>query len=47
MTTLTESRTGFEVRAIPADVQRELLVSDDAGRAPVLLTDDEGGAPLR
>ena len=47
MTTMTDSRTGFEVRAIPADVVRELLVTDDAGRAPLVLTDDEGGAPLR
>jgi hypothetical protein len=48
MTTVTSSRrTGFEVRPIPADVVRELLVIDDAGRPPVLLTDEEGGAPLR
>jgi hypothetical protein len=45
--TMTESRTGFEVRAIPADVVRELLVADDAGQAPVVMTDDDGGAPLR
>lgn len=47
MTTVTDSRTGFEVRAIPADVARELLALDDAGRPPLVMTDDEGGAPLR
>jgi hypothetical protein len=47
MTTATKSRTGFEVRAIPADVVRELLVADDAGHAALVMTDDEGGAPLR
>jgi hypothetical protein len=30
MTTSTASRTGFEVRSIPADVVRELLCTDDA-----------------
>jgi Protein of unknown function (DUF1203) len=47
MTTVTKGRTGFEVRAIPAVVVRELLAADDAGSAPVLLTDEEGGVPLR
>jgi hypothetical protein len=47
MKTLTDQRTGFEVRAIAPDVLRELLCSDDAGKPPVLLTDAEGGAPLR
>ena len=37
----------FEVRAISADVVRELLRRDDAGNPPRLLTDDEGGSPLR
>ena len=37
----------FEVRAIDADVVRDLLQADDAGHPPRLLTDDEGGAPLR
>ena len=45
--TVTQSRIGFEIRAIPQDVVRDLLISDDSGRPPVLLTDDEGGAPLR
>jgi hypothetical protein len=47
MTTVTERRTGFEVRAIPADVVGELLAIDDAGWPPLVMTDDEGGAPLR
>ena len=47
MTSLTQQRTGFEVRAIVPDVLAELRVTDDAGNAPVLLTDAEGGSPLR
>jgi Protein of unknown function (DUF1203) len=47
METLTCQGTSFEVRAIAPDVVRELLQSDDAARPPVLLTDAEGGAPLR
>jgi hypothetical protein len=47
MKTLSHQRTGFEVRAIAPDVLRELLWSDDSGKQPVLLTDAEGGAPLR
>lgn len=47
MKTLTHQATGFEVRAIAPDVLRDLLWSDDNGRPPVLLTDAEGGAPLR
>ena len=37
----------FEVRAIDPDVVSELLRGDDAGNPPRLLTDDEGGSPLR
>jgi hypothetical protein len=37
----------FEVRAIDPDVVSELLRRDDAGNPPRLLTDDEGGSPLR
>jgi hypothetical protein len=37
----------FTVTAIAPAVVRELLVQDDAGRPPRLLTDDEGGNPLR
>jgi len=47
MTSLTQVSTGFEVRAIARGVLAELRVSDDAGNAPVLLTDPDGGAPLR
>ncbi len=47
MKTLTCQGTSFEVRAIAPDVVRELLRSDDAGRPPVLLTDAEGGSPVR
>lgn len=47
MTTVTPLGTGFEVRAIAPDVVRELLNADDAGRPPVLLTDETGGPPLR
>jgi hypothetical protein len=46
MTTVTASQIGFDVRAIPADVVRELLMADDAGRRPVM-TDQAAGAPLR
>jgi hypothetical protein len=44
---VTTIGTGFEVRAIAPDVVRELLELDDAGKLPRLLTDDEGGSPLR
>jgi hypothetical protein len=47
MTTLTQLGTGFEVRAIAPEVLAELRSTDDAGNPPVLLTDAEGGAPLR
>jgi Protein of unknown function (DUF1203) len=47
MTTLTPLGTGFEVRAIAPEVLADLRNSDDAGNVPVLLTDTEGGAPLR
>jgi Protein of unknown function (DUF1203) len=47
MTTDTRCRADFEVRAIPADVIRELLVRDDAGRSPQPYVDTEGGSPLR
>jgi len=35
------------VRPIEPDVVRDLLQIDDAGNPPRLLTDDEGGSPLR
>lgn len=47
MTTITQLGTGFEVRAIAPQVVRALLRADDAGNPPVLLTDDDGGSPLR
>lgn len=47
MTSITQVSTGFEVRAIAPQVLAELRITDDAGKAPVLLTDAEGGAPLR
>jgi hypothetical protein len=47
MKTATQQRTGFEVRAISPEALDELRRADDAGNAPVLLTDAEGGAPLR
>jgi Protein of unknown function (DUF1203) len=45
--TMTAIGTSFEVRAISPDVVRELLTLDDAGHPPRLLTDTEGGSPLR
>jgi Protein of unknown function (DUF1203) len=37
----------FEVRAIDPGVVDELMGCDDAGNPPRLLTDDDGGSPLR
>ena len=47
MTTATQISTRFAVRAIDADVVRQLLQTDDAGNPPRLLIDEEGGSPLR
>jgi hypothetical protein len=47
MTTLTPARTSFEVRAIAPQVLSQLRVTDDAGNRPRLLTDEDGGSPLR
>jgi Protein of unknown function (DUF1203) len=47
MTTATQANIAFTVRAIPADVVRQLLEADDGGNPPRLLIDDEGGSPLR
>jgi hypothetical protein len=47
MTTATHVMTGLDVRAIGADVVRELRVTDDAGNRPRLLVDSDGGSPLR
>lgn len=38
---------GYTAHAIPPATLEELRAADDAGRAPVPTTDDEGGAPLR
>ncbi|MEU8572478.1 DUF1203 domain-containing protein [Streptomyces asoensis] len=50
-TTDTTTTTGTAVtrtaRPVPADVLDELRRADDAGRPPVPVTDEEGGAPLR
>jgi hypothetical protein len=47
MTTASDAGVGFEVQAIAPDVVRELLALDDAGNQPRLVTDQEGGSPLR
>jgi hypothetical protein len=47
MTTAAEVITELEVRAISAEVLAELRAADDAGNPPRLLTDAEGGSPLR
>ncbi|MGO8955818.1 MAG: DUF1203 domain-containing protein [Streptosporangiaceae bacterium] len=47
MTTVTQAGIGFEVRAIAPHVVRQLLARDDAGSPPRLLTDNQGGSPLR
>ncbi|WP_217169923.1 DUF1203 domain-containing protein [Streptomyces sp. AC512_CC834] len=38
---------GYTARPVPRPTLRELRTTDDAGRAPAPVTDDEGGAPLR
>ncbi|MEU3664144.1 DUF1203 domain-containing protein [Streptomyces sp. NPDC032940] len=38
---------GYLVRPVPPAALKELRDTDDAGRAPVPVTDDEGGSPLR
>jgi hypothetical protein len=44
---MTLPSTQTEITAIDAAVVTNLLELDDAGRAPRLVTDDEGGSPLR
>ncbi len=44
---MTTATRVFEVRAIPAEVLRELREADDAGNPPTLMTDAAGGSPLR
>ncbi|HET7015375.1 MAG TPA: DUF1203 domain-containing protein [Streptosporangiaceae bacterium] len=43
----TTAEAEFEVRGIDEDVVAQLLVTDDAGNAPRVKIDDEGGSPLR
>ncbi len=43
----TAARAGYVIRPIPSDVLARLRERDDAGRPPRLLTDEEGGSPLR
>jgi hypothetical protein len=45
--TATQTCAAIAVRAIAPEVVRDLLRADDAGNPPRLLTDEEGGAPLR
>jgi hypothetical protein len=47
MTSTAQITTGIQVRAIGPAVLSQLRERDDAGREPRLLTDDEGGSPLR
>lgn len=42
--TLTKT---YAVRSIPADVVAQLRVLDDAGHAPEIIVDSDGGSPLR
>jgi hypothetical protein len=44
---MTTATATFEVRAIPAGVVSQLRDADDAGNAPTLLTDADGGSPMR
>ncbi|GGW37244.1 hypothetical protein GCM10010503_11500 [Streptomyces lucensis JCM 4490] len=44
---MTTTTTAYTARPLSAQVLRELRTRDDAGRAPVPVTDEEGGAPLR
>jgi hypothetical protein len=46
METIQNTMT-WQVRGIPADRLRELRIADDAGNPPRLVTDEEGGSPLR
>ena len=37
----------FRISPLPADVVAQLLREDDSGRAPQLVTDPDGGSPVR
>jgi hypothetical protein len=45
--TRSQIATGYEIRAIPPDVLRELRQRDDAGAPLRVMVDEEGGSPLR
>jgi hypothetical protein len=48
MTTTTDQMTmTYEIRAIDPAVVAELRLRDDAGRSPRVITDTDGGSPLR
>lgn len=47
MTTTEMTTATWQVRAIDAAVCQQLRRRDDAGNPPRLMTDDEGGSPLR
>jgi hypothetical protein len=44
---MTQTKTRTEITAIDPAVVAELLQVDDAGRSPRILTDKDGGSPLR
>ena len=46
-TTTDELTTAYEIRPIAPAVVAELRMRDDAGKSPRLLTDTDGGSPLR
>jgi uncharacterized protein DUF1203 len=45
--TATEMTLSYQVRAIEPDVLDQLRRRDDAGNAPRIMTDTDGGSPLR
>ena len=47
MTTTETTTATWQIRAIDPAVLEDLRRRDDAGNPPRLMTDDEGGAPLR
>ena len=47
MSTTSEMTRAYRVRAIEPDVLAQLRRRDDAGHPPRIMTDEEGGSPLR
>jgi hypothetical protein len=47
MSTTPETTLSYQVRAIEPDVLGELRQCDDAGNAPRIMVDQDGGSPLR